>query len=256
MKKTILITGATSGIGHQLAIDYLNVGQNVIAVGRNEQSLSTLKQLGATTICVDLTNHTKVMQQLSHLADLDLAICCAGVCHYIDIVQTAPKKTEQDAEGNSATFNSVKMMEVMHTNFSTLVYTIEAILPALKQAKGRLVTLGSASAFVPFARAEAYGSSKAAVHYLTKTLQISLKPHGVGVSLVIPGFVKTPMTAQNDFDMPFLQTVEQASLAIREGINKEQEVIEFPKSLTLPLKTLGILPDVVWQKVAKKMYDN
>ena len=87
-----------------------------------------------------------------------------------------------------------------------------------------------------------------------KTLQISLAPFDVAVSLVVPGFVDTPMTEQNDFPMPFLQTPQQASQAIRDGIEAEHEVIEFPRKLTLPLKTLGTLPDMAWQQVSKQLY--
>lgn len=246
MKQSILITGATSGIGKQLVLDYLKKGNKVYAVGRNEQMLSELEQLGATSVKVDIIDRQAVLKTLQSIDKLDLVICCAGLCHYIDTT---------DNNGNLLGFDSEKLMQVMMANIGGLAYTIEAVLPQLKASKGRLVALGSASAFVPFARAEAYGSSKAAVHYLMKTLQISLKPHNIDVSLVIPGFVKTPMTAQNNFDMPFLQTVEEASKEIIQGIANKQEIIEFPKLLTTPLKTLGILPDGVWKAVSKKIND-
>lgn len=233
----ILITGATSGIGKQLAKDYLLAGHTVYAVGRDEKALAELKELGAMPINVDLMDHDKVLDALTNISQIDLAICGAGMCEYLDMPN----------------FDSSVFMKVMTVNMGTLSHTIEGVLPQLIASKGRLVGIGSASAYVPFARAEAYGSSKAAIHYLMKTLQISLAPHNVAVSLVVPGFVETPMTKQNDFPMPFIQTTEQASLAIREGIENGDEVIEFPKKLTLPLKTLGALPDMVWQQVSKKI---
>lgn len=233
----ILITGATSGIGKQLAKDYLLAGHAVYAVGRDEKALAELKELGAMPINVDLMDHDKVLDAFANISQIDLAICGAGMCEYLDMPN----------------FDSSVFMKVMTVNMGTLSHTIEGVLPQLIASKGRLVGIGSASAYVPFARAEAYGSSKAAIHYLMKTLQISLAPHNVAVSLVVPGFVETPMTKQNDFPMPFIQTTEQASLAIREGIENGNEVIEFPKKLTLPLKTLGALPDMVWQQVSKKI---
>lgn len=233
----ILITGATSGIGKQLAKDYLLAGHAVYAVGRDEKALAELKELGAMPINVDLIDHDKVLDAFANISQIDLAICGAGMCEYLDMPN----------------FDSSVFMKVMTVNMGTLSHTIEGVLPQLIASKGRLVGIGSASAYVPFARAEAYGSSKAAIHYLMKTLQISLAPHNVAVSLVVPGFVETPMTKQNDFPMPFIQTTEQASLAIREGIENGNEVIEFPKKLTLPLKTLGALPDMVWQQVSKKI---
>ena len=234
----IVITGATSGIGMQLAKDYLAKDQHVYAVGRDDEALAELKSLGATPIDLDLMDREAVIAAFEKLDTIDLAICCAGACEYLDMPN----------------FDSESFMKVMSINMGTLSHAIEGVLPKLIASKGRLVGLGSASAYVPFARAEAYGSSKAAIHYLMKTLQISLAPFDVAVSLVVPGFVDTPMTEQNDFPMPFLQTPQQASQAIRDGIEAEHEVIEFPRKLTLPLKTLGILPDMAWQQVSKQLY--
>lgn len=234
---TVLITGATSGIGQQLAKDYLESDVKVIAIGRNDQVLKTLHQLGAECIELDLMDREAVIKRLAKVEKVDVAICCAGMCEYLDMPD----------------FNSETFMQVMSVNVGTLAHTVEAILPQLIASKGRLVGLGSASAFVPFARAEAYGSSKAAIHYLLKTLQISLAPQGVAVSLVIPGFVETPMTAQNDFSMPFLQSPKQASKAIRTGIENGDDTIEFPKKLTLPLKTLGSLPNGVWRRIGSRL---
>ncbi|MFC6380017.1 SDR family NAD(P)-dependent oxidoreductase [Psychrobacter glacincola] len=236
-KQHIVITGATSGIGYQLAKDYLVEGHHVYAVGRDEEALSALKSLGAETVEVDLMDREKVLTAFDKISKIDLAICGAGMCEYLDMPD----------------FDSAAFMKVVTVNMGTLSHAIEGVLPKLMASKGRLVGIGSASAYVPFARAEAYGSSKAAIHYLMKTLQISLAPHGVSVSLVVPGFVETPMTKQNDFPMPFLQTTQQASQAIRAGIKSGHDVIEFPKKLTLPLKVLGTLPDLVWQQVSTKI---
>ena len=147
----------------------------------------------------------------------------------------------------------VSIYESHVSEYRYIIPCDRGVLPKLIESKGRLVGIGSASAYVPFARAEAYGSSKAAIHYLMKALQISLAPHDVSVSLVVPGFVETPMTKQNDFPMPFIQTPAQASQAIRDGIEDGHEVIEFPKKLTMPLKALGTLPDLVWQQVSEKL---
>ena len=236
-KLHILITGATSGIGNQLAKDYLLDGHHVYAVGRDDSALAELESLGAETVDLDLMDRDKVIDAFGKIEEVDLAICGAGMCEYLDMPN----------------FDSASFMKVMSVNMGTLSHAIEGILPKLITSKGRLVGIGSASAYVPFARAEAYGSSKAAIHYLMKTLQISLAPHDVSVSLVVPGFVETPMTKQNDFPMPFIQTTAQASQAIRDGIASGHDVIEFPKKLTLPLKVLGTLPDLVWQQVSEKI---
>ncbi|KRG35526.1 SDR family NAD(P)-dependent oxidoreductase [Psychrobacter sp. P11G3] len=236
-KLHILITGATSGIGKQLAKDYLLADHHVYAVGRDDEALAELQALGAETIDLDLMDREKVIEAFEKIDNVDLAICGAGMCEYLDMPN----------------FDSSVFMKVMSVNMGTLSHAIEGVLPKLIASKGRLVGIGSASAYVPFARAEAYGSSKAAIHYLMKTLQISLAPYDVSVSLVVPGFVETPMTKQNDFPMPFIQTPAQASQAIRDGIESGHDVIEFPKKLTMPLKALGTLPDLVWQQVSEKL---
>ena len=236
-KLHILITGATSGIGKQLAKDYLLADHHVYAVGRDDEALTELQALGAETIDLDLMDREKVVEAFEKIDNVDLAICGAGMCEYLDMPN----------------FDSEVFMKVMSVNMGTLSHAIEGVLPKLIASKGRLVGIGSASAYVPFARAEAYGSSKAAIHYLMKTLQISLAPHDVSVSLVVPGFVETPMTKQNDFPMPFIQTPAQASQDIRDGIESGHDVIEFPKKLTMPLKALGTLPDLVWQQVSEKL---
>jgi len=236
-KLHILITGATSGIGKQLAKDYLLADHHVYAVGRDDEALVELQALGAETIDLDLMDREKVIEAFKKIDNVDLAICGAGMCEYLDMPN----------------FDSSVFMKVMSVNMGTLSHAIEGVLPKLIASKGRLVGIGSASAYVPFARAEAYGSSKAAIHYLMKTLQISLAPHDVSVSLVVPGFVETSMTKQNDFPMPFIQTPAQASQAIRDGIESGHDVIEFPKKLTMPLKALGTLPDLVWQQVSEKI---
>ena len=143
----IVITGATSGIGMQLAKDYLAKDQHVYAVGRDDEALAELKSLGATSIDLDLMDREAVIAAFEKLDTIDLAICCAGTCEYLDMPN----------------FDSESFMKVMSINMGTLSHAIEGVLPKLIASKGRLVGLGSASAYVPFARAEAYGSSKAAI---------------------------------------------------------------------------------------------
>ena len=166
-KQYILIMGATSESGYQLAKDYLVEGHHVYAVGRDDNALSELKSLGAETIDLDLIDRDKVIAAFDKISKIDLAICGAAMCEYLDIPD----------------FDSAAFMKVITVNMGTLSHAVEGALPKLAVSKGRLVGIGSASAYVPFPRAEAYGSSKAAIHYLMKTLQISLAPHDVSVSL-------------------------------------------------------------------------
>jgi short-subunit dehydrogenase len=234
----ILITGATSGIGRQLALDYKSEGHEVWAVGRNEKSLAELECKGIMTGKVDLTKHEESLAWFKTLSSLDLAILNAGTCEYLDMPD----------------FDSELVSRVMRANFESMAISVEGVLPLLKKGVNpHLVGVGSSAAYLHLPRAEAYGASKAAVSYMIHTLRITLAPEKIDVSLICPGFVKTPLTDNNDFPMPFRITTEQASNYIRKGIKKRAKEIHFPKKFTSFMKLLSLLPLDLWQIIAKKM---
>ena len=234
----ILITGATSGIGRQLALDYQAAGHEVWALGRSPAALAELETLGMRTGQVDLENRAATLAWFAGLEKLDLAILSAGNCEYIDL----------------PAFDSALVARVMRANVESLAHSIEGVLPALRKGQQpHLVGIGSSAAYLPLPRAEAYGASKAAVAYLLDTLRIDLAAEGIRVSHVAPGFVKTPLTDRNDFPMPCLVTVEQASMAIRKGIAAGTKEIHFPKRFTGSMKLLSLLPRSLWLTLARKM---
>ncbi len=234
----IVITGATSGIGRQLAIDYHNQGHRVWALGRNKQELNTLQQKGLSTDRLDITDREAVLHWFSAMDNIDLLICNAGNCEYIDL----------------PAFDSALIERIMRINVNSVAFCIEAALPLLRNSDSpHLAVMGSSSAWLPLPRAEAYGASKAAVAYMVKTLAIELRREEIAVSLISPGFVATPLTERNDFPMPFLVSVERASRYIRDGLAKKRPEIHFPKRFTLPLKALSLLPDALWRKIAERM---
>ncbi len=234
----IVISGATSGIGRQLAIDYHQQGHSVCAVGRSAESLRELEEAGLETLRVDLTDRQETLEKLGAFEQVDLAILSAGNCEYIRLPD----------------FDSALVSRVMRANVDTLAHAIEALLPALRKGeRPQLVGIGSSAAYLPLPRAEAYGASKAAVAYMLETLRIGLKGYGVDVSLVCPGFVKTPLTDRNDFPMPCLIDVETASREIRKGIERRQAEIHFPKRFTYFLKLASHLPRSLWSRMAQRM---
>lgn len=226
--KQVLITGASSGIGAQLAIDYALEEWRVIAGGQNETRLAELAENNAliTPLPFDVTNIVQVKQALESIEQLpELIILNAGTCEYID----------------NGIIDSELFKRVFDVNFFGLLHCIEAMQSRFSSST-HLVIIGSSASYVPLPRAEAYGASKAAVAYLSHTLAIDLAHLGVTVTLVNPGFVKTPLTDKNDFQMPMLVTAEYASEQIRHGISVGKIEINFPWKFNLLLKFIALLP--------------
>lgn len=231
---SVFITGATSGIGEQLALDYASQGWHVYACGRNQEKLSRLTASGhnITPLCFDITDLDQTKQRLRALdTETSLWIMNAGDCEYID-------KGIIDAQ---------LMARVMSVNVIGVANCIESIQGYFKP-NDRLVIVGSIASEVALPRAEVYGASKAAVSYFSRSLSLSLSSKGVKVTTVYPGFVQTPLTDKNDFPMPMLITVEQASKAIRSGLARGCKTIYFPKRFTYVLRMISLLP-YHWQTI-------
>ena len=234
----VLITGATSGIGRQLALDYHQDGHEVWALGRNQNALDELGTEGMQAVRLDLEDRSATLDWFGTMTPIDLAILNAGSCEYVDLPH----------------FDSALVSRVMRSNVESMAVCIEGVLPLLRQGeRPHLVGVGSSAAYLPLARAEAYGASKAAIEYMIRTLRIDLYQEQIDVSLVCPGFVKTPLTDKNDFSMPFRLSVEDASQRIRRGIDKRQLEIHFPKRFTYLLKALSLVPESLWVRISQRM---
>jgi short-subunit dehydrogenase len=237
----ILITGATSGIGRQLALDYHRGNHQVWALGRNQKALDELSAEGLQAVRIDLEDRDMARDWFTAMTPIDLAILNAGSCEYVDLPQ----------------FDSELVSRVMRTNVESMAVSIEGVLPLLRQGeRPHLVAVGSSAAYLPLSRAEAYGASKAAIEYMIRTLRIDLYRENIDVSLVCPGFVKTPLTDRNEFSMPFRLSVEEASNRIRRGIEKRRLEIHFPKRFTFILKALSLIPEALWIRISQRMVNN
>jgi short-subunit dehydrogenase len=235
----ILITGATSGIGYQLAIDYVEQLHNVIVMGRNKSILAELARKGCNAIEIDISNYEDCQKKFNEISQqvpcLDIVILNAGICEYID----------------TKNFTASIFKKTYDINIMGLVNCIEFTLPLIRKSQIRhLVGTASLSQYLPFYRASAYGSSKIAIDYILNSLAVDLSPEKIHVSVINPGFVKTPMTNKNDFNMPFIINVTDASIAIRKGIANKSIDIHFPKKLSYLLKFFNILPNIIKRKIS------
>ena len=243
MNYTCLITGASSGIGRQLALHYANNGWTVYAVARSKDKLDELaKNERINALPLDLTDNNAIKHAATQLQQdgvvIDLLLLNAGTCEYVDA-------DDLDLDAFERTFA---------INFHAVVAATKYFMPLLKASLNpQLAIVSSMAHFFPFTRAEAYGASKAAVSYFVDSLRVDLAESDISVHLIEPGFVDTPLTQKNDFAMPFLVSVEQAADRIYTGLAAGQSRIRFPRRLSVMLKLLSLLPYNLRNNVAQRM---
>lgn len=235
------ITGASSGIGRELALLLAGRGHRVWISARSD---GALRQLAASypdqlvPFPCDVTD-APALSALLNAADaprwLDGVIVCAGACEYVDTPQL-----------DAGAFD-----RVFAVNFFGAVNACRAALPLLAEARRRqpackpqVIGVGSLASVVGFPRAEAYGASKAAFAYFLESLRCDVGRE-IDVTLVNPGFVATPMTARNDFPMPFLWQSRRAAKYIVARLDARPRRISFPWQLRGLLRLASALP-VLW----------
>lgn len=231
--KTILITGASSGIGFEVAKYYAGRQYKVYAGGRNQDKLNELAALNSNiiTFTCDLTDKASFDNIGITFEPLDILLLNAGNCEYID---------------DPVNFDGALFERVITTNVISVGYCLDAWLKLVK-TNGQLAITSSSASFLPLPRAEAYGASKAALSYLAKTLSIDLQPKKIHVSLIHPGFVETQLTDKNTFDMPSIITADKAASYIFNGLKNKKSEINFPRRFTFILKGFTLLPFFIWK---------
>ena len=234
---TVLITGASSGIGAGLAKSWADDGHQVIACGRD---LTRLEALGQYSPHIQLRQFDMTDSQACHqaLADCaaDLIILCAGTCEYID----------------NGVIDAALVERVMRTNFQGPVNCLAALQQQLRPGN-RVVLVSSMAHWLTFPRAEAYGASKAALTWFANSLRLDWESKGIALTVVSPGFVDTPLTRKNDFAMPGKISVEQAVSAIRRGVAKGKKHIAFPTGFGLTLRLVAGLPHCLQRSLLRRM---
>ena len=242
--KRIWVTGASAGIGKALVQELARHDAIIIASSR---SLTNLEELQKECQYPNLhlypfdvskkENYSKLNDYLiTQHGGLDGMILNAGDCIYVDL----PK------------IDSTVFEKMINVNFLAQVYAVEALLPMLIQSKGFIACMASLAAYRGLPRSEAYGASKAAVINFAQALQVDLEPMGVDVSIINPGFVKTPLTDKNDFPMPNRVSPEYAAEIILRELKERKKEIYFPKIFGLILNMIRILPDAISHQITRK----
>ncbi|AZN37585.1 SDR family NAD(P)-dependent oxidoreductase [Iodobacter ciconiae] len=229
----VWLIGASSGIGAALARDLIGKGARVAISSRSE---SRLLQVAAASEQVqiipfdvaDAAAWPGAFQQIQNAwGGVDLVVFCA-----------ADYRPERSWEVKAA-----QVERTLAVNLASVYFGLETILPdLLARQAGSVAVIASVAGYMGLPNASVYGPSKAALINLAELLYADLHPRGLGVYLINPGFVKTELTAKNNFSMPALQTPEQAASAILQGMEQGRFEIHFPRRFTLAMKCLQKLP--------------
>jgi short-subunit dehydrogenase len=232
-QKKIWITGASSGIGKALAEKFASEGWKVAASARRKEILDEMSNNeNIFSYPLDVTNQDQISTSFEKIIEdfngLDLCVFSSG---------TYDPKLEQEINVKQNKF-------VMETNFFGVLHCINAVENYFKNKKdGHISIVSSIAAYRGLPNSSGYGPSKAALTNLTESLYFDFKKYNVRISLVSPGFIKTPLTDKNDFSMPFIKSPEFAAEKMFDGLTKSKAFeIHFPKALTILLKILRILP--------------
>ena len=250
MPGTLWITGAGKGIGRAVALEYAKQGWAVAISARTEADLSEVAREAADSglpgrihaFPLDVTDHDATKQVFkeieSDLGPLDQIIFNAGT-H----IPTPLKK-----------FSVAPFRTLMEINYLGSVNGLDAVLPTLMDRRnGHVAVVSSVAGYGGLPNAAAYGATKAALINLCESLRTQLGDYGVTASVINPGFVRTPLTAKNDFPMPFLMEPEDAARAVFDGMAKKKFEIAFPRSFVLILKFLQLLPYSLYFMLVKKI---
>jgi NAD(P)-dependent dehydrogenase (short-subunit alcohol dehydrogenase family) len=230
--KTVWLVGASSGIGQATAHALHGLGARVVVSARQSDLLAQFvdQHAGSLALPLDVTDAQTVQQAAQTLlatGPLDSVVYCAG--HY--------RAMRADA------MDLADMKRHMDINYMGALNVLNEVLPSMRAARqGHISLVGSVAGYAGLPNSLAYGPTKAALINLAETLYLDLHPLGIGVSLISPGFVQTPLTANNQFAMPALLTPAQAAAAIVAGWARGRFEIHFPKRFTLWLKALRLLP--------------
>ena len=232
-QKKIWITGASSGIGKAVAEKFANEGWKVAVSARRKEILDKMaNHQNIFSYALDVTNSEELnkvfLKIIEDFGDINICIFSSG---------TYDPKNEQS-------INIEKIKNVMNVNFLGVVSSVKAVENYFKEKKsGQISIVSSIAGYRGLPNSSGYGPSKAALTNFAESIYFDFKKFNVRVSVISPGFIKTPLTDKNDFKMPFLKSPIYAADKIYKGLTKNNSFeIHFPKSLTLILKFLRIIP--------------
>lgn len=239
----VFITGASSGLGEALARLYADQGHTLGLVARRADRLQALANrlpgshhVYALDVCDRDALHAAAHAFIGHVGQVDVVIASAGI--------SAGTLTEQTDD--FGVFQSIFQTNVMAT-----VSTFEPFIPGMiKRGGGTLVGIASVAAVRGLPGAGAYSASKSAVATYCESLRLELKPRGIGVVTIAPGYIRTEMTAKNPYRMPFLMDVNVFAVRAAQTIARQSSYRVIPWQMGIVAKLMRLFPDWLYDRLA------
>lgn len=250
--RSILITGASSGLGAALAVEYADMGVTLHLCGRDRERLDAVSErcraAGAEVhdAVLDVTDAEAMRDWVltrDAEAPIDLVVANAGI--------------SGGTSGLAGAESEEQVRALFAVNLDGVLNTVLPLVPLMSERKaGQIGLVSSLAGFRGLPSAPAYCGSKAAVKVFGEGLAGTLHPVGVGVSVICPGYVRTPLTDANDFPMPFLMEADRAARIIRRGLERRRPRIAFPWPMVAAVTLLQLLPpawiDPLLRRLPKK----
>ena len=243
--KVVLITGASSGIGRGLALELARRGAKLGLVARRQGLLDQIVAdtqsgdvLAITGDVQDAQSMREAAQQvIARFGKIDVLIANAGI----------------GATNDGAELDASKVTNVINVNVIGASNSVAAVLPEMvARRSGQLVVISSLAAYRGLPKSAAYCASKAAVSAFFESLRVDLKPHGVDVTIIHPGFIKTPLTAKRQAKLPWLQELEPAVKKIVSAIERHKKSYAFPWQLATIVRAGMIMPNFMYDWIASR----
>ena len=236
--RVVWVVGAASGIGAATARELLDRGATVAVSARREAALENVSGGRMLVVPLDVTDAASVKAAAMRVRDehgrIDVAILAAGYWKQVDV-----------QAWDTDDFN-----RHLQVNLTGMSNAIAAVLPEmLERHAGTIAGISSVAGFRGLAGAEAYGATKAAQINMLESLRVHVAKRGVRVTTICPGFVRTELTASNEFPMPFLIDAEQAAASICDGLEHDRTEIVFPLPMALLMKAARLVPVGLWTRI-------
>jgi short-subunit dehydrogenase len=238
---SILITGASSGIGKALALRYARPSVTLFISGRNKERLTEVACLCAEKGAdvrdkvIDVTDCDAMnewMIEANKDKEIDLVIANAGI--------------SGGTGGSKSGESSQQANDIFNINVNGLLHTIYPLLPSMiERGRGQIAIMSSLASFSAWPGAPAYSASKAAVRFYGEALRGAMLSKGVKINVICPGFIETPMTAVNNYKMPFMIDADESARIIMEGLAKNKGRIAFPWQTYMISKALSFIPSAL-----------